>query len=155
MYKCPQCGKRNKDDARFCDDCGATLRKEMPESVYDRDSGSVKMVDSSEPLSAPIDYSKKIKLDFGSRSDYGSGTGPSVNKNSTINVFAFAISLLSLFMCFGCLSPVSLVLSIIAFSMAKKENDHVTGLPLVALILSICGTFEFMMLFLVALFSNR
>ncbi len=154
MYKCPQCGKKNKDDARYCEECGATLKKEPVENLYDRDSGSVTMVDSDQPLSAPVDYSRRTVLDFSSNSS-SAGSTSSSSGGQTINVFAFVLSLMSLFMCFGCLSPIGLILSIIAFNSAKKSNERVSGLPLVALILSVCGTFELIIIILAALLGGR
>ncbi len=155
MYKCPQCGKKNKDDARYCDECGATLKKEPVENFYDRDSGSVTMVDSDAPLAAPVDYSKRTVFDFRpDPSSRGSSSSGSSSKQ-TINVLALVLSLLSLFMCFGCLSPVGLILSIVAFTSAGKSNERVSGLTVAALILSIIGTLELLMVLLAGLLGSR
>lgn len=64
----------------------------------------------------------------------------SVNNNSnSIGIAGFIISLISLILCCGSLSWLSLILSIIGMNKAKQNNGEGHGLSLAGVIISIAG----------------
>ena len=122
MIRCPQCGYKNKDGTRYCEDCGATLIKEKSPFI------------EAEPLDAPT-------LDDTTNPDPDEEGKP---KNDMLCVLAFAGSVINLMAC-GLFGVPVLALSIAAYQKAKKTDNPGKSYALYGIILSAISIVGFMM----------
>lgn len=150
MIKCPQCGTKNRDDSRYCEDCGATLKFDRPaQFMRDEDDGTVVLVDhESGSVEAPVIRPSRVSLNSGSsaysqripseqRGTVGSGTAP--RPTFGLSKVAFVFSILSFSMCIGLSSFFPFILGMIALKRDRNPDGSVNRLALVAVILSAIG----------------
>ncbi|SCW56723.1 Double zinc ribbon [Ruminococcaceae bacterium YRB3002] len=135
MIRCPQCGTKNKEDSRYCEDCGATLKKDSTVNLYD------------EPVDAPL-Y-KTDPETFKSDAD-----SPEVNKKDILCISALIISIFNMAGC-GLLSIPGLIFAVYAYNKAKKENLKGERLALVAVILSGLSILYFVFMVFAVLTENN
>lgn len=121
---CPNCGQKvNESDSQFCINCGYNLSQNA--QVYNNVNPNVNA------------YNYNNVQPVSNNSGYSNGMG----------ITGFVISLISLILCCGSLSWLSLIFSIIGINKAKKNNGAGQGLSLAGLIISIIGLLIFLFYF--------
>ena len=111
---CVHCGSNLEEGSNVCPNCGAKV-EDMKEEV-------VETVVVNEPP----------------RQNY-TGAAQAAPKNPTngLAISGFIISLVSMILCCGTLSPISLILSIIGVVDAGKKNGSGKGLAIAGIIISV------------------
>ena len=156
MIRCTQCGTKNKDDSRYCEDCGATLKYDKPVQMYDRDEddGSVVLVDhESGGVEVPVIRPSRTGVRTIPSVQYGTG-GNTKQGAQGLAVVAFVMSLVALVMCYGFLSFVPFILGIVAMTKYRNEDGSVNRMALIAVILSSVGMFISFLVIVASIFGN-
>ena len=115
---CPGCGNKITDSNRFCMFCGYNLNTI---DQYKQDSNSNVSVGSNQPTASKV--------------------------SNGIGIAGFVVSLISLIMCCGSFSWLSLIFSILGIKKAKKNNGVGHGLSLAGIIISAIGLLIFLFWF--------
>ena len=163
MIKCPQCGTKNRDNSRYCEDCGATLKYDKPvQFARDNDDGTVVLVDSeSGSVDAPIIDPSGVSLNSGSAAysqripyEQEGTVGGTRQQSHVLSIIAFVMSLVSLMTCFGFVSIVPLIFGITALRKDRNPDGSANKLAIVAVILSSVGLAISILWFIIALVTE-
>ena len=110
---CVHCGSNLEEGSNVCPNCGAKV-EDMKEEV-------VETVVVNEPP----------------RQNYAGAQAAPKNPTNGLAISGFIISLVSMILCCGTLSPISLILSIIGVVDAGKKNGSGKGLAIAGIIISV------------------
>ena len=131
---CPACGTKIEGDSKFCTTCGYSLETK----VNNQNSSQ-----ASNTNATNTNYD--INNNF---TTYEGVKASTVNQNG-IAIAGLVTSILSLVLCCGSISLISLILSIVGMNKAKELDGAGKGLALAGLIVSIFGMLMFLFLMLI------
>ena len=122
---CPNCGQKiSEGDSQFCMNCG-----------YNLNQGSQVNNNTNIPQPGVNVYQNSVPTQ--QVNNYSNGMG----------IAGFVISLVSLILCCGSLSWLSIIFSIIGMKNAKQHNGAGNGLSIAGLVISIVGLVIFLFYF--------
>ena len=123
---CQGCGNKLEENAKFCASCGRKIEDEKDEKT--------------QTTSASNNMNNEVS-----------------NNNEKPNGFAiagFVISLVSMILCCGTISWLSLIFSIIGVVNANKENDKGKGLAIAGIIISALSILILIILYILGLTTS-
>ena len=115
---CPACGTKVEDNSKFCTTCGYKFEATTNNQVNNQQNNV-------------HDINNNFTTYEGVKADAS-------NQNS-MAIVALVVSIVSLVLCCGSISWISLILSIVGMNKAKQLNGAGHGLALAGLIVSIVG----------------
>jgi len=144
MKKCLNCGFENNETSNFCENCGTKFeeiaasnseskQEEEKTSNEDIKTQSVAVENSNEVINQT-----EVVTNQNTNTNVNNNTVVKEDKN-TIGLIGFIVSLVSLVLCCGSLSPIALVLSIVGLSESKKVNGKNKGLSIAGIIIGAVG----------------
>jgi len=128
---CPGCGNKLEENAKFCASCGRKIEDNVNEQTV---------------------VEKKTQTAATSNN-----VNNEVNNTKESNGFAiagFVISLVSMILCCGTISWLSLIFSIIGVVNANKENDKGKGLAIAGIIISALSILILIILYILGLTTS-
>lgn len=129
---CPSCGSKIEvQDSQFCINCGYKFNQNNQSSQVNQGYQN-----NANP-NPNVNYNTYNNNNYQTQNNPSNGMG----------ITGFVISLISLIMCCGSLSWLSLIFSIIGMSKAKKINGAGHGLSVAGLVISIIGLLIFLFYF--------
>ena len=147
MVKCPQCGTKNSDSSRYCEDCGATLKFDRPVQQFDRDDddGTVVLIDhESGGVEVPVIRPSRVNINSGSSAYSQRGMqaprpAPAGNSNPVLAIVSLVLSILSIGLCMGMTSFVSFGIALFALLKFRNDDGSINKIALAAVIVSAAG----------------
>ncbi len=118
---CPACGTKIEGDSKFCTTCGYSLE-----------------ANNNQNNNASTNY------DINNNFTTYEGVKVAAGNQNGLAIAGLVTSIVSLVLCCGSISLISLILSIIGMNKAKELNGAGKGLALAGLIVSIVGMLLFL-----------
>ncbi len=125
---CANCGKELKENTKFCANCGKEVTSEMKEEVK---------VEEVKVQPTPVQVTTQTS-----------------NNSNGMAIAGFVVSLVSLILCCGSFSWLSLIFSIIGLAQAKDKNGNGKGLAITGIILSALVFVIFLLLIFTGVFAG-
>lgn len=122
---CPACGTKIEGDSKFCTTCGYSLENQSNAQVNNNSN-----VNSNHDINNNFTTYEGVKANASSQNGMA--------------IAGLVTSIVSLVLCCGSISLISLILSIIGMNKAKDLNGSGKGLALAGLIVSIVGMLIFL-----------
>lgn len=135
---CPACGTKIEGDSKFCTTCGYSLEVQSNNQMNNQVNNQMPVNNGVQP---------QMQNNYDINNNFTTSAGVQANTNG-MAIAGLVISIVSLVLCCGGLSWLSLVFSIIGMNTAKKNNGSGNGLAIAGLIVSIVGML-FMLVWLI------
>lgn len=130
---CPACGTKIEGDSKLCTTCGYSLEAKTNSQVNNQNN--------NQPNNTNYDINNNFTT-------YEGVKASTANQNG-MAIAGLVTSILSLVLCCGSISLISLILSIVGMNKAKELDGAGKGLALAGLIVSIFGMLMFLFLMLI------
>lgn len=121
---CPACGTKIEGDSKFCTTCGYSLETK---------------VNNQNSSQASNTNATNTNYDINNNFTTYEGVKAAASGQNGMAIAGLVTSIVSLLLCCGSISLISLILSIIGMNKAKSLNGSGNGLALAGLIVSIVG----------------
>ena len=129
---CPGCGNKLEENAKFCASCGRKIEDNVNEQTV--------VEEKTQTAATSNNINNEV-----------------INNNEKPNGFAiagFVISLVSMILCCGTISWLSLIFSIIGVVNANKENGKGKGLAIAGIIISALSILILIILYILGLTTS-
>ena len=127
---CPACGTKIEGDSKFCTTCGYSLENQANTQVNNNSN---------------VNTNHDINNNFTTYE----GVKAAASKQNALAIAGLVTSIVSLVLCCGSISLISLILSIVGMNKAKELDGAGKNLGLAGLIVSIVGMVIFLFLMLI------
>ena len=123
---CPGCGNKLEENAKFCASCGRKIEEEKEEKI--------------QTAAASNNINNEVNNN--------------TQKSNTFAIAGFVISLVSMILCCGTISWLSLIFSIIGVVNANKENGKGKGFAIAGIIISALSILILIILYVLGLTTS-
>lgn len=171
MKKCSNCGFENKETSNYCENCGTKLE----ENIGVVNDIKEQNVEESVNQNINVKTEELVTKEVVNNNSENVINNDNVIQNNTVNnnqaqqtsanqivkedknvigLIGFILSLISLILCCGSFSLISLILSIVGVVESKKVNGKNKGLSIAGIVLSSIGLLLLIILYSIGLLAD-